>query len=303
MPIEFGWAFDGVNQTIPRNAGPDCAHYLTWQRQIIECIVVSSIFLILLRWTWKRLHPCPDATEEHLGILQQRLFYGNLTSSSGGGVIVLGGGGLAVQRMKGTGTTTQLERNCGYFGNSQPPPLLLQNESDKNNLLLFNDVTAATGANCDKNIRGGGGGQFNLTTSDNFIRTGGQSLNNTAMTAAGYGPDNVPLDGSGRRTTAALQSHVNCHQQQQQQQWRQLDSECCEAMGGGGAGEAVRRPPQMIANNSNNVILCDNNLLVGKQVLLVLMTFVLGLELGFKFASRTVIYLLNPCHITTIMQV
>lgn len=41
----------------------------------------------------------------------------------------------------------------------------------------------------------------------------------------------------------------------------------------------------------------------GKHVLLVAMTFVFGMELGFKFASRSVIYILNPCHITTIIQV
>jgi TMEM164 family len=40
-----------------------------------------------------------------------------------------------------------------------------------------------------------------------------------------------------------------------------------------------------------------------KRFLLVLMTFILGLEVGFKFTSRTVIYILNPCHITTLMQV
>lgn len=40
-----------------------------------------------------------------------------------------------------------------------------------------------------------------------------------------------------------------------------------------------------------------------KKILLVSMTFTLGLELGFKLSSRSVIYILNPCHITTIMQV
>lgn len=42
---------------------------------------------------------------------------------------------------------------------------------------------------------------------------------------------------------------------------------------------------------------------VGKRVLLILMSLILGMEIGFKFSSRTVIYLLNPCHVTTVMQV
>lgn len=42
---------------------------------------------------------------------------------------------------------------------------------------------------------------------------------------------------------------------------------------------------------------------VGRRVLLIIMSLVLGMEIGFKFTSRTVIYLLNPCHITTMLQV
>lgn len=42
---------------------------------------------------------------------------------------------------------------------------------------------------------------------------------------------------------------------------------------------------------------------VGRRVLLIMMSLVLGMEIGFKFTSRTMIYLLNPCHITTAMQV
>lgn len=42
---------------------------------------------------------------------------------------------------------------------------------------------------------------------------------------------------------------------------------------------------------------------VGRRVLLIAMSMVLGMEIGFKFTSRTVIYLLNPCHITTALQV
>ncbi|XP_046467637.1 transmembrane protein 164 isoform X1 [Neodiprion pinetum] len=41
---------------------------------------------------------------------------------------------------------------------------------------------------------------------------------------------------------------------------------------------------------------------VGKRVLLIFMSLILGMEIGFKFSSRTVIYLLNPCHVTTVMQ-
>ena len=41
----------------------------------------------------------------------------------------------------------------------------------------------------------------------------------------------------------------------------------------------------------------------GKRALLVIMSLVWGIEIGFKFSSRTLIYLLNPCHITTAIQV
>ncbi|XP_049822166.1 transmembrane protein 164 isoform X2 [Aethina tumida] len=41
----------------------------------------------------------------------------------------------------------------------------------------------------------------------------------------------------------------------------------------------------------------------GRRVLLVLMSLIWGMEIGYKFSSRTVIYLLNPCHVTTAIQI
>jgi TMEM164 family len=55
--------------------------------------------------------------------------------------------------------------------------------------------------------------------------------------------------------------------------------------------------------NLENFVNEDDHNPIFKRFLLILMTFILGLEVGFKFSSRTVIYILNPCHITSIMQV
>lgn len=41
----------------------------------------------------------------------------------------------------------------------------------------------------------------------------------------------------------------------------------------------------------------------GRIILLVLLCLVWGMEIGYKFSSRTAIYLLMPCHVTTALQV
>lgn len=41
----------------------------------------------------------------------------------------------------------------------------------------------------------------------------------------------------------------------------------------------------------------------GRLGLMLLMTLIFGIEIGFKFANRSMIFILNPCHIQTIVQV
>ena len=49
------WAYSGVNASIPRNVGPECAGYLSIKRRIIETLLISVYIIFLLTWSLKRM--------------------------------------------------------------------------------------------------------------------------------------------------------------------------------------------------------------------------------------------------------
>ncbi|XP_076294673.1 transmembrane protein 164 isoform X3 [Lasioglossum baleicum] len=51
----FEWTYDGVDVSIPRNAGPECAYYISPHYRIIETSFVSILIISLLVWGYKRL--------------------------------------------------------------------------------------------------------------------------------------------------------------------------------------------------------------------------------------------------------
>lgn len=225
--MSWGWAFDGVNKTIERTAGPECAHFLSWQRQLIECVILSSLSAFLIHYVWSRLDPCVDPNEEQRLFLEQQ------------------------QRGRSSGR---------YF-----PRVIPQNE--KADILLFNDVSVPDDDVC----KAGNPKDVSCRVHyDNHLVHGTYDRQSANAIIPGANPS-VQLSAAG---DSEKTKHGNA---------------AAAVAGGSSSGHSV-------------IISCDN-VFVGKQVLLVLMTFVLGLELGFKFSSRTVIFLLNPCHITTIMQV
>lgn len=51
----FEWAYIGVNASIPRNVGPECANYLSVKRRVVETIFISVFIIFLMIWSLKRM--------------------------------------------------------------------------------------------------------------------------------------------------------------------------------------------------------------------------------------------------------
>lgn len=174
--MHFDWAYDGVNSTVPRNAGPECRMYLSPRRMIIECIVVTILCILAIRYSWSNIIKKKSLPDYNLLVTSRR-------------------------------ATNDLVK-------------------------LYHQQTTTT-----------------VISDNNSHNNGSSSVPSTTTTTT------TTSDGNGGITTTTIINHY------------------------------YEKVP------------------AGKQILLVVMTLILGLELGFKFASRSVIYILNPCHIITMIQV
>lgn len=160
--MHWGWAYDGVNTTVPRNAGPECRNYMAPTRMLIECICVTLMCMYAIKRSW-----------------------------------------------------------CNIVREKSLPD--------------YNATTVATVIDPDKHRL-----YHQQTTVSTNNHNSSQTNNISSLSTT--------------NTTTTVHHYY----------------------------EIVP---------------------VVKQILLIVMTFILGLEMGFKLASRSVIYILNPCHITTMIQV
>lgn len=55
--MHWGWAYDGVNGSIPRNTGPECVEYLTTRRHIIESAIMVPLAIVIFKNGLARLPP------------------------------------------------------------------------------------------------------------------------------------------------------------------------------------------------------------------------------------------------------
>lgn len=52
--IMMDWAYSGVNKTVARNAGPECANYLNPIWRVVETVIVLTISIYLFIWSYKK---------------------------------------------------------------------------------------------------------------------------------------------------------------------------------------------------------------------------------------------------------
>lgn len=196
--MNFEWAYGGVNDSVPRNTGPECASFLSPARKILETVVVIPLCIIAIKCAINRLKPIT------------------------------------------------FRRNTPFISTPQ----------HHGSSLGFRSSSISHLANAS-----------NHNLQHHYQRIGG----------SGHllEPDHreLLLHQTHHRRSSSVE-YCSCHR----------------------CNNAAHNPTVSSALEGESPTWF-------KQLLLVTMTLTLGVEIGFKFATRTVIYILNPCHITTILQI
>ncbi|XP_062562279.1 transmembrane protein 164 [Armigeres subalbatus] len=197
--MHFGWAYDGVNGSVPRNTGPECASFLTPSRKILETVIVIPLCILSIKMAIARLKPIT------------------------------------------------FRRNT---------PFITSTPQHHGSPLGYRSSSISHLANSSNH---------NLQHHYQRIGTSGHHLE----------PDHreLLLQQTHHRRSSSVE-YCSCHR----------------------CNNAPHNP-------TVSSVLDGEAPSWAKQLLLVTMTLTLGVEVGFKFATRTVIYILNPCHITTIIQI
>lgn len=200
--MHLGWAYDGVNASVPRNTGPECAGFLTPSQKLLETVILLPLSAIAIK--------------------------------------------LAIARLK----PITFRRNTPFI--STP------------------------------NLQPATGGTLGFRSSS-ISHLASSSNHNLQHHYQRVGPSGHHLEPDHRELL--LQQH---HHR------RSSSVEYCSCH-----RCAASHHPTAV----NSAALDGEAPSWAKQALLITMTLTLGVELGFKFATRTVIYILNPCHITTMLQI